>query len=197
MRTILLLLFLSAVTGCGTVKSVKMDTLQVAEPSFKFLDNRPIEMRKSRVDTDSSGITTFFSDDNISPSAPVIVMTALQAQIPDKLQGHSVTLNEFVLYVYEHKTSVDENQLHTAAATTPGSSAVTESLAGMLIPSIDSVVGSKTVYLRISGKIDDQEFSTSVGELYRGRVTEANIRTTVKNTLTQLTNDVLGIVDKK
>jgi hypothetical protein len=176
---------------------VKIDSVQVAEPSFKFSDNRPIEMRKSRVDIDSSGVTTFFSDDNISPLPPAIVMAALQAQLSDKLAGHSVILNEFVMYVYEHKESVDANRLHTASASTPGSSPVTEAAAGMLIPSIDSVVGTKNVYLRISGKIDDQEFSTSVGDLYRGGVTEANLQATVKKTLKQLTNDVQSIVDKK
>jgi len=196
MRTIFIMILLFLMTGCGTVTSVKVGTLQVEQPSFRFLDNRTNEMRESHVDLDSSGVTTFYADDNIFPSPPTLIASALQTELRDKLAGHTIILNEFIMYVYEHTAPVNKDQLHTAVASTSGGYAA-ESIAGMLIPSIDKIVGEKTVYLRISGKIDDQEFSTFVGDLYRGRVTEANIQTTLKKTLAQLVIEVQRGVNKK
>ncbi len=196
MRTLVPILLLTVLTGCGTVASVKMTTLQIENPSFKLLDNRPSETRQSRIDKDASGTTTFYADDNISPSVPELVTAALQAELRDKLAGRTVILNEFVMYVYEHRASVDMNQLHTAAASTPGGYAAAP-FAGLLISSIDEVIGEKTVYVRISGKVEGQEFSTFIGDLYRGRVTESNIQITLQKTLTQLASDVQSVVDKK
>ncbi len=196
MRTLFSIIFSFSLMGCGSTTSfVKVDIAPVYESTFKFVDNRPDEIRKARVDKDESGTTFYYSDDNLLPTAPQLVTAVLQTELRDELAGHTVTLNEFILYVYDHSLRVDESQMYASTSGIPNGVAVAP-VAMLLLPSIDGIVGEKNVYVRISGTVDEQSFSTFSGDIFRGSVTEKNIQKTLKKTLALLAKDLRSLLTK-
>lgn len=177
MRLFLPLAFSILVSACGTVSSVKAPVHVPATTSFTFLDQRPAEQRVSRSPDKSEG-EAHFGDDAITPSAADMFKATLERRAGNALRGTTVTLTDLVVTVKDPAVSVDEGRLNTAAASVPGGGAAAP-LAGLLILGIEKARSQKWVYVRVRGLVGQKEFSAYQNDRYGGRVTEANIMSTL------------------
>lgn len=183
-------------SGCGTTTTVKLTTPLPEATSFTFRDERPPEQRLSRTDGGSFGANVFFGDDSLTPPVPELLKASLENRLHVELAGRTVSLTDFVVNVFDPAVSVDIDRVHSAAGSVPGGYAAAP-LAGLFILGIEKVKSEKIVHIEIKGKMDLTEFSTTVSDRYRGRVTEDNIRTSLTKSLEQVVSEVKHIAAAK
>src|SRR6478735_3640610 len=99
---VLLLLVVLGLTGCGITTSARIRESTVETTSFVFRDMRPPEQRSSQVSRSEGAVTwATFADDNLAPSPPDLVRTALQRKLGETLASRTVTLSKFSLSVVD------------------------------------------------------------------------------------------------
>lgn len=177
-----LALFLVA---CGSTSAVKLSPkLAVKAPEaigFKFQDERSAENRSTRVDEGVTGVNKYFGDDTLSPDAPTLLKAWLHNNMAAELNGRQVTLNEFVVNIYDPAVTLSEPGLAAAGGGV---------FAALLIRGIESARSDKLVYVRIKGKVDNEAFSVVGTSKYQGRVSDENVQTTLVETLDKAVTDV-------
>jgi len=187
-----------AVAACGTTSEVRLATPVQQATSFQFVDERPADNRASSVAQGAAGTSTFYGDDNLSPSAPELTKAWLQKAYGSQLSGKTVTLRLFVVSVFDPGAVIDEKQFDAATRTArqsvpgynPGAGALGALLARPIIYGIESMKTQKSIHVRIEGQIDEQRFSVIHAEQVRGRVTERNVVNTVSRGLDRLVGEL-------
>jgi hypothetical protein len=188
------------VSACGTTSDVRIATPTQDVTSFDFRDERPSDNRMSRVDAGIAGTSVFYGDDNLSPAAPELMKTWLYKAMSSQLAGKAVTLRLFTVSVFDPGATVDRNQLEAAKSATRASvpngwgmqGALGAALAEPMIYGIESAKTQKSLYVRIEGELDQQQFSVIHSERVRGRVTERNVRNTIVRALDKLVLELKG-----
>jgi hypothetical protein len=174
-----------SLVGCGSTSTVKLSQkFAVKAPEvidFKFQDERSAENRSTRVDENVTGVNKFFGDDTLSPDAPTLLKAWLHNNMAADLKGRQVTLNEFVVNIYDPAVTLSEPGLAAAGGGVFGA---------LLIRGIESSRSDKIVYVRIKGKVDNEEFSVVGTNKYQGRVSDENVQTTLVETLDKAVTDV-------
>lgn len=93
------LVYTLLISGCAATSSVSVPVTQSAnQSSFTFIDARP-EREKAGESEHPSSYVKVYSDDMINPRPPVLVQSALQRQLSQRLQGKNVRLKSFVISV--------------------------------------------------------------------------------------------------
>lgn len=174
-----------SLVACGSTSAVKLSPkLAVKAPEtieFKFQDERSAENRSTRVDDGVTGVNKYFGDDTLSPDAPTLMRVWLHNNMAAELKGRQVTLNEFVVNIYEPAVTLSEPGLAAAGGGVFGA---------LLIRGIESARSDKLVYVRIKGKVDNEAFSVVGTNKYQGRVSDENVQTTLVETLDKAVTDV-------
>jgi hypothetical protein len=192
MRYVLGVLIAMMLSACGTATSVKLDIAVPDKTSFAFQDERPSDQKQSQVEDSPVGETEVYGDDSLSPPVTEMLCATLQKHLGRQLDGKTITLTKFYVRVFEPSTSVDYNRLHASAASIPGGYAA-EPLAGLLISGINKIKSEKVVSIDVEGKVGDTPFQNSLSDIYRGRVTESNIRTSLEHSLQQVVMEIKQI----
>ena len=185
--------FLLFQVACGTTPSVAVKLTVPATTSFSFSDDRPADQRTSHKDSSSTGTTTFYADDNLSPSSAGLFKATLEKRLSKSLAGRRVVLNGFVVYVSDPAVSIDADRYATTVNTVPNASLSGAVLALPLILGIESIKSQKVVNVEIRGRLDDEEFVSLHSERFRGRVTEENVRSTLLGALEQVLEEMCRI----
>jgi hypothetical protein len=171
--------------ACGSTSAVKLSPkLAVKAPEtieFKLQDERSAENRSTRVDEDATGVNKYFGDDTLSPDAPTLFKAWLHNNMAAELKGRQVTLNEFVVNIYDPAVTLSEPGLAAAGGGV---------FAALFIRGIESARSDKIVYVRIKGKVDHEAFSVVGTNKYQGRVSDENVQTTLIETLDKVVADV-------
>lgn len=176
MKIFFALVVAALLAGCGTTGSVTHAIPKLNEPNFTLRDERPSDERKSRRDSNAVGTTTYYADDNLSPTPAELLERALSnASIAD-LKGKTVTLRTFHVYVIEPAVSLDGERFTSAVRTVPNPSPAGVFLAAPFIVGIESIRSQKLVSAVIRGSVDETEFVAQHTDRFRGRVSEENIR---------------------
>jgi len=191
------LIFCFILIGCGTTSKVNLSSEPlIDETSFSFIDARPTQQKHSINNQEAHGKNYYFGDDNLNPSGPALVKATFQKELNSALTGKTLTLTDFDVHVYEPIASIDSDTFDTAVASTPGGYAVAP-LAELLILAIEGMKSEKNVTVQIAGKLNEHSFSTNTSENFKGRVTEKNIKDTVKKALEDVISQIESIVATK
>jgi len=134
--------------------------------SLTYTDSRPPEQRVSRIESDGHGMITYFGDDKLFPAPDKLVKTSLQKVFGERLSGLRVTLTGFVFSITEEDASWANP-------------------AGIGLD--DSV---KTVTIEIQVRIGGKDFSATVKDKFHGKVTQAELRSTLLKALIALNKNV-------
>lgn len=175
--------------GCGTASSVRLATQAPIGSSFEFQDQRQDDQRHTRIDRSAHGASTYLGDDSLQPSGPELLRAWLHRQLDAKLKGKEVALLEFTVQIYEPAVVIDDNALQSAAASTPNGYAALP-FAGLMILGIERIRSEKSVRVVIQGTVASAEFAVTASEMFRGRVTESNLRETLEKALDQAVAEV-------
>lgn len=176
-------------SACGTTSTVKIPTTAPANPSFVLIDERQADKKLSRTENSNSAIVSIIGDDNLEPQATDIITARLSERLGPGLKGRTIRLTDFEIRIVEPTVKVDPDRFNTAVASTPGGYAAAP-LAALFIFGIEKTKSEKTVLIKIDGKLDQHEFSVAGSDHYQGRVTEANVRSTLETVLDRLTEKV-------
>lgn len=191
MKIYLILATAALLSACGTTSSLKLSMSVPKNTSFVLVDDRPLKLKASRVDKYDVETITTIGDDNLDPPPPAIVKTWLSDRLGPKLKNKTVKLTKFDVEVEIPIANINGNNLNTAAESTGAySNPLALALGGFLVLGINSMTEQKNVRIEIITSIDQHEFSGSSSSWIRGRVTEANVRTTLEAALANLTKEI-------
>jgi hypothetical protein len=190
MRALLCTALLTMLVGCGTVSSLSVDVPSPVTTTFVFSDERPPDEKVSRIEQGAWGRRQFFGDDNVSPTPPDLVKSALMAHLGEPLAGKRVVLTKFVLYAVAPSVSLDAQRLDTATRSVPQPNALGVALAGPAILAIETARSQKAVDVEIRGLVDGVEFIAFSGDVFQGRVTERNVREVAMRALERMVHEV-------
>lgn len=196
MRIFLVATLSIALVACGTVGSTKIDASPKESVSFQFQDERPIDQRLTTKSKSPAGELTFLADDSIEPSGPTLLKTWLSDKFGDGIAGKNVVLLEFSVKVFEPVVAINEQGFQSAANSVPGAGVLGVLLARLLVGGIENATSDKSVGVRISGKIDNSEFSTSANGIFKGRVTESNVNSVILQALDGIVDEVKHALTK-
>ena len=169
---------LLALSACGTTTSVTVPITVPTSTSFKLIDSRPHEQLLSRSPT-ATDPEFYLGDDAIRPAAPDILRATIERRASKQFIGKTIILTDVVVSVKVLNVSVDAGRLIASTPPVPASVAAGP-LAAVAIYGIESVRSKKWVYVRMRGTIDDKEFSAYRTDSFAGRVSEANILSTLQ-----------------
>lgn len=190
MKNALLLIAATAIAGCGTASSVRVSVPTVERVAFQFLDERPAEDRISRQEESSSGVTSFYGDETLSPPAPDLFKSYLAANLNQALSGKMVKLTGFSVSASDPKASINPDNFNNATRSVPNANPLAALLAAPLILGIESIKSQKFVSVQIRSSVDNQEFSSQCSDNFRGRATEDNIKDVVVSCLEKIGGDI-------
>lgn len=157
--------------ACGTVESTKIDARGDETLIFDFQDHRPPPERTTTRWGTGGEVLTRLGDESITPSGPALFRTWLHNKGSAALEGKRVVLQEFLVTVYEPPV-----RAHPAADFA--------GLVGLLVGhGIAAATSTKVVSVRISGTVDSQEFVAFGNGSFRGRVSESDINTVIREAL--------------
>lgn len=176
--------------SCGTTSSVRVNFSVSDSMAFQLFDARPDEERKSRTEESTGGVTSFYGDEKLSPSAPDLLKSYLTANLADKLSGKVVKLKAFNVSAFDPKVTIDSTRFSNAVNSVPNANPLGVMLAAPVIFGIESIKSQKYVSVNIHGSVDEKEYSSQCSNSFRGRVTEDNVRSVVLTCLEQFSGDI-------
>ncbi|WP_232415343.1 MULTISPECIES: hypothetical protein [Methylotenera] len=182
-------------SGCATATSVNLSSNSIAsEASFLFADERSEKQKSSYQQTDSSGRNVYFGDNTLNPTGPQLLKGMLQQNLSIELTGKKIVLTDFLVIVTDPTVSIDKARLQATSAQVPNGVAVTP-LAEALIYSIES--GKKNVYIRITGKVGNNDYSNQNSRNFWAGASESDIKSLINKTLDDSVKEIRNIVTKK
>lgn len=182
-------------SGCATTTSVNLPSNNISsEVSFLFADERSEKQKSSYQQTDSSGRNVYFGDDKINPTGPQLLKGVLHKNLSIELTGKKIVLTDFLVIVSDPTISIDKARVEAASASVPNGFSVTP-LTEALIHSIES--GKKNVYIRITGKVGENDYSNQNSRNFWAGASEADIKSLINKTLDDSVKEIRDIVTKK
>ncbi len=194
MRLIAITLIITALQGCGTAGSTKLNIQLAQSTVFDFQDQRPEDQRISTKFHGSSGEITQLGDDAVSPSGPDLVKTWLSNKLSSRLVRKKIVLQEFSIRILDPKVVINEQSMDHAVASTPTADPISPLLARWFIIGIEGARSEKMVSVQIAGKIGEQEFTGGGRESFKGRVTESNINSVIIQALDAAISDITRLL---
>lgn len=183
MKTLPAFLVVLLLSACGTTSSTRLNVVPVEKTSFAFSDERPFEQRLGGKVARSYGDETTLGDEAITPPPAKLFQTWLQRELAGPLSGIAVSLKTFTVEVLEPTVSVNEQQFSNAASSAPGANPLSIGLARLLVGGIESARSSKTVDVKVNAGIGGKEVSARGNGHFKGRVTEDDISTVIRQAL--------------
>ena len=182
-------------SGCATTTSVNFPTNNISsEASFLFTDERSEKQKGSYQQIDSSGRNVYFGDDKLNPTGPQLLKGVLQKNLSIELAGKKIVLTDFLVIVSDPTITIDKERIKVTSASVPNGEAVTP-LTEALIYSIES--GKKNVYVRITGKVGENDYSNQNFRNFWAGASESDIKSLINKTLDDSVKEIRGIVTKK
>lgn len=192
MIQILIAILFLLLSGCGATSSVRINVSTTEKVNFKYVDERPMEERASRVEESRFSKNSFYGDENLMPSPSDLFRAYMASNAGEALSGKTVKLTTFLVSAADPHVSIDGNNFQNAARSVPNANPLGVALAAPLILGIESIKSQKMVSVSIRGTVDEREFSSFCSGDFRGRVTEDNVRTVMLTCLERVAAEIKG-----
>jgi hypothetical protein len=195
MRPLYWMILVFSLSSCTTTTSVNLSSNNFSnEVSFLFADERSEKQKSSYQQTDSSGRNVYFGDDKLNPTGPQLLKGVLQQNLNLELTGKKIVLTDFLVIVSDPNITIDKERLKTTSASVLNGEAVTP-LTEALIYNIER--GKKNVYVRITGKVGDNDYSNQNSKNFWAGASEYDIKSLINKTLDDSVKEIKNIVTKK
>jgi len=144
---------------------------------FNFIDRRAAYLSASLPPERSLDNANTLPDTCVVPSVPDFFKAWLATKFSSQLSGVTVVLKELKIETMNVPIAINSEDFYNRAITAaPTANPLSLILASLLAGGIENLRGKTIVSVRVSGQIDNQEFSGAAAETFRGRISEDNIK---------------------
>jgi hypothetical protein len=163
--------------GCATTTYVQVDITPTTFASFDYRDERPNDQRTSAKSNEPYGYgeITRLGDDRITPTPPVLLKTRLQQTLSKAISGKTVVLQEFSIRIFDSKVAGRSASNATSFLWPLNAIGVGNA--------IDDANTSKTIDVRISGKVGNRDFSGRSSNGIKGPASDDAVKAAILEAL--------------